>query len=261
MRYARSRAFFALLVSRQVALACLAGTLSATAIVACDDRSASTGISALDPPVFGDATIRGSVRFIGQPPPLAMIDMKGTCRDARPIQEETIVVGPSGGLRDVVVWLDDAPPSNGAGRPSPVLDQVGCRYEPHVLGVQVGTPLTITTSDPEFHNVHWIGRNNPGQNLGFNFVGQKQAVAFNRPEFLRMRCDVHPWMESHVAVLPNPFFSVTNSDGTFTVQNVPAGTYQVKTWHALLGERTASVTVTTGGEATLLLEYARPGSR
>lgn len=228
------------------------------AVVGCGDDRASMDPSSLPAPAFGDATLRGTVRFVGDPPQLAMIDPGGTCRDAKPIQEETIVVGRTGGLRDVVISLIDAPASTGQSLPAPTLDQIGCRYEPHVLGVQVGQPLRIRSSDPEFHNVHWINGVNPGENLSFSTKGESRTVSFRSPENIRMRCDVHPWMESHVAVLPNPFFAVTDADGTFTIARVPAGAYRVRAWHARLGEREGKATLDAAGTATLDFDFARP---
>lgn len=224
----------------------------------CDDAAPAADASKLPAPTFGSATIEGVVRFEGDLPALAMIDTRGTCKDIAPIQEETIVVDRTGGLRDVVVWLADAPASSGAGQPAPTLDQIGCQYVPHVIGVQVAQPLRIKTSDPEYHNVHWNNGLNPGANFGVSLNDPSRTVLFNRPEFIRTKCDIHPWMEAFIAVMPNPFFGVSDREGRFTIARVPAGTYQAKAWHRLLGERTASVTVGPDGKATLDLTYARP---
>lgn len=230
-------------------------------IAGCDDSTPSVDPSKLPPPTFGAGTIEGTVRFEGDAPQLAMIDTKGTCRDAAPIQEETVIVDRSGGLRDVVVWLVDAPASTGAAIPSPTLDQVGCRYVPHVIGVQVGQPLRVKSSDAEYHNVHWSNGANAGQNFGLSPTDPSRLVAFDRPEFIRTRCDIHPWMEAFIAIVPNPFFGVSDREGRFTIPRVPAGTYQAKAWHHRLGERTASVTVGADGKATLAFTYARPDAK
>lgn len=238
----------------------LAG-IAAALLASCGDEVGRVDPSTLPPPTFGEATITGTVRFVGEPPQLPMIDTRGICANVGPIQEETIVVSREGGLRDVVVWLVDAPASSGASLPAPVLDQVGCQYVPHVIGVQIGQPLKIRTSDPEYHNVHWNNGENPGQNFGMGTPGETRTVTLNTPEFIRTKCDIHAWMEAYIAVVPNPFFGVTDRDGRFTIARVPAGTYQAKAWHHRLGERTATVTVAADGTATLNLEYARPTPR
>ena len=243
--------------SRRIAIGLLASIAIAYASVGCGGDAPTIDATTLPAPTFGDATIRGTVRFVGDAPELKMIDRGQTCREASPIQEESIVVSRAGGLRDVIVCLTDAPASSGASLPPPTLDQVGCRYEPHVLAVQVGQPLRIRSSDAEFHNVHWVGEANPSENLGFTRAGESKLITLERPEFLRLRCDIHGWMESFVGVMPNPFFATTDRDGTFTIEKVPAGTYHATAWHALLGTRTGTVTVSASGTATLDFEYAR----
>ena len=236
---------------------CAAFGMMALFAAGCDDSTAPVDATKLPPPTFGTATIEGTVRYVGEPPPMAMIDTRGTCAEAAPIQEETVVVSREGGLRDVVVWLVDAPASDGSAEAPPTLDQLGCKYVPHVIAVQVGQPLRVHSSDAEFHNVHWDNGDNPGQNFGLSPTDRSRLVAFNRPEFIRTRCDVHAWMEAFIAVVPNPFFGVTDRDGRFTIARVPAGTYRAKAWHARLGERTASVTVAADGTAKLDVTYAR----
>ena len=246
---------------RALPIALLALIACGHAFVGCGGAAPQVDAATLPAPTFGDATIRGTVRFVGDPPPLAMIDRGQTCAEAPPIQEETVVVSRAGGLRDAIVWLTDAPASSGATLPPPLLDQVGCRYEPHVLAVQVGQPLKIRSSDREFHNTHWVGERNPSENLGFSRAGETKVVTLDRPEFLKLRCDVHGWMESRVGVMPNPFFAVSDREGAFAIKRVPAGTYHATAWHAVLGQRHGTATVAANGTATLNFVYAPPPPR
>lgn len=226
------------------------------ALAGCEEPSRPA--SELPEPTFGQASISGVVKFVGVAPERRMIDIGEACVGGPNfVQEETVVVAGDGGLRDVIVFLKDAPASFGKSQPRAKLDQVGCQYLPHVLAIQQGQPLAIATSDTVFHNVHWVSGTNPGKNLGFPANSASQVVTFDRPEFVRMRCDVHPWMEAHVGVMPNPFFAVSATDGRFTIERVPAGTYTLVVWHAMLGERSKPVTVGPDGTVTADFEFAR----
>src|SRR5579871_6234842 len=115
----------------------------------------------------GTATIRGTVTLFGKPPPMQTIPNQPCHEGAGPLTEESVVTDSSGHLQNVIVYLEDAP----SGPPNPslppvTLDQVNCRYVPHVLALQIGQPLHITTSDPTLHNVHGSCNDNPP----FNFA-------------------------------------------------------------------------------------------
>jgi plastocyanin len=159
---------------------------------------------------------------------------------------ELLLVGPDNGLQNVFVYVKDG---LGARRyPVPttpvVLDQKGCRYVPHVFGVQVGQTVNISNSDPTLHNVHAV----PGANREFNF-GQPAKVppasrVFDQPEIMiPFRCDVHGWMNAHAGVVAHPFFAVTKPDGSFEIKGLPAGTFTIEAWHEQLGTQAQSVTV------------------
>src|SRR5262249_18410636 len=122
------------------------------------------------------------------------------------------VVGHGGALKYVLVRVAAglegrrfAPPAQ-----SVMLDQHGCTYRPHVVGVQVGQQLLITNSDPTLHNVHTESRANKPFNFGMAIQGQKSPRYFSAPEvMIRAKCDVHPWMAAWIGVVEHPFFSVT----------------------------------------------------
>lgn len=231
---------------------------AAVMIAGCGESVAPPAVSGLAAPNFGTATIIGRVKFIGTPPERKMIDTS-TCQDGpRTQQEETIVVGEGGALRDVVVSLVDAPASDGSSQPQVTLDQVGCRYVPHVLALQVNQRLKITTSDGFFHNVHYTSAAEGDVNFGLHRTGESRVVSFDRAQTLRMECNVHPWMNASVAVVENPFFAVSDAAGRFTIARVPAGRFAVRAWHPLLGVRTASVEVAGDGSASLDIDFAPP---
>lgn len=133
----------------------------------------------------------------------------------------------------------------------PVLDQHGCMYTPRVIGAMVGQEIEIRNSDTTLHNVHALPEASKPFNNAMPMKGMTIKRKFTAPEVMvRVKCDVHPWMAAYIGVLPHPFFAVSAEDGTFTIANVPAGTYTVEAWHEKLGTQTASVTVADGAAAT-----------
>src|SRR5207247_7524562 len=134
------------------------------------------------------------------------------------------------------------------------LDQNGCHYKPHVLGVMVNQSITITNSDPTTHNIHFTPKNNPDWNQsqpnGAASMTHKLAVA---EVLVPVKCNQHPWMKSYVGVTKHPFFAVTAEDGSFSIKGVPPGKYTVVAWHeggANGTEKTMEVTVAAKARAT-----------
>ncbi len=186
---------------------------------------------------LGNGVVRGIVKFDGVPPKMAAIANK-PCHDGAPaLETETIVVGDGGAMRNVLVFVEGAGSGDGKHQKPAVLDQVHCRYVPHVLGVQVGQTLIVRSSDDTLHNVHYRPDRNPAANFGMTTPGAEKAVTFDAPDFIRVKCDVHPWMTSYVGVFENPFFAATGADGKFEIANLPAGDYSLVSWQEQLGRR------------------------
>jgi hypothetical protein len=159
---------------------------------------------------------------------------------------ELLVVGPGNGLKNVFVYVKDGLGARTYAVPTtPVmLDQKGCRYIPHVFGVQVGQPVQIANSDPTLHNVNSAPQNNRGFNFGQSPSTPAVTRTFDKPEIgVPFRCDVHTWMNAYAGVVAHPFFAVTADDGTFEIKGLPPGTYTIEAWHEQLGTQTQSVTV------------------
>jgi plastocyanin len=209
-------------------------------------------------PVLGDGTIRGTVRFIGEPPEMPLIDNQPCHDEAEPIREETIVVGSERGLKNVLVYLTGAPRFSGAGNDPAVLDQKSCRYVPHVIAVQVGQTLRIRSSDPTMHNVHYNPDHNPPANFGMTTRGAEKDVTFDQQDIFRVKCDVHPWMTAYIGVFDNPFFAVTGDDGAFALKQVPPGRYTLVAWHERLGTQEKQVTVEDGKPLDVTFQYKAP---
>lgn len=230
-------------IARSVGSVCI---LCLGLVAGCDRESAATKVAGpLPPPVFGQGVVRGTVTLKGEPPAMRAID-NGRCHaGAKPIVEETVVVGPGGRLKNAVVYLKGVPAS-AATQPPAELDQVDCRYVPHVVALQVGQVLRVKTSDPAMHNVHAVARRNEAVNFAMAGGSSPRELTFGAAEVFAVKCDVHPWMLAHVAVFEHPFFAVTGDDGAFEVKGVPHGQYTLACWHEALGELEQPVTVKDG---------------
>lgn len=201
--------------------------------------------------VQGGATVTGRVKFTGTKPAAARIDMteEPKCKEKHKTQPmtETVVVNANGTLGNVFVYVKSGLPADAkyAAPATPVvIDQDGCHYSPHVLGIQVGQNLEIRNSDPVLHNIKAKATKNRPFNISQPTAGMKTNRTFAAPEVMvALECNVHGWMNAFVGVLPHPFFAVTGADGSFTLKGLPPGTYTVEAWHEKYGVQTATVTV------------------
>jgi hypothetical protein len=124
------------------------------------------------------------------------------------------------------------------------LDQRGCIYVPHVMGIMVGQQYRILNSDGILHNIHTLPKINRSFNRAMPATLKETSTTFEKPEAVfNIKCDVHPWMSAYIAVFTHPFFSTTATDGKFTIAGLDAGTYEITAWHERLGTQSASVTV------------------
>lgn len=234
---------------------CLVATVLALGAVTGCNRGDDNPTPVTKPVVAaGKGTLAGTVKFDGQPPAPRRIEQATpqTCHPgARPIYDDSIIVDPDGGLRNVVVYVADAPAVEPApAGPAAVLDQANCQYAPHVLAVRVGRPVTVRSSDPTLHNVHSRTGLNRSFNLAFRTSGEERTMTFAKPEAgppVEVRCDVHQWMRAYVAVFDHPFFAVSSDGGRFGLAGLPAGTYTLVAWHERFGEKRRQVTVGEAG--------------
>jgi plastocyanin len=197
------------------------------------------------------SSVTGTVTFDGKPPalkPLAM-DADPVCAKKHPTPQpnEMLVLGNGNTMGNILVWVSKGLPS-GKTFPVPkepvVLDQNGCIYKPHVMGIMVGQTYKILNSDGVLHNIHTLPKINASFNKGMPPTLKEATTVFSKPEdVFHIKCDVHPWMSAYIAVFTHPFFSATGTDGKFTISGLDPGTYEITAWHERLGTQTASITV------------------
>ncbi len=198
--------------------------------------------------VSGGGTISGSVMYDGKPPARKALKIE---KDAKvcavhPKYREDVVVSSKGGLKNVVVYIDGIK-SGKAWAEKYTLDQNGCWFDPHVIIVGVGKKLSILNSDGILHNIHTYSTENPSINKAQPKFKKRISAKFAKPEFIKLRCDVHAWMSGWIVSAANPYYVVTDESGNFSISDVPAGTYTLKYWHETLGEQSMELTVTAGG--------------
>lgn len=218
-------------------------------------------------PEQGTATVKGTVKFEGEPPPRPAIDLgdQKFCVDRHkddPLRGETVVVGQGGGLANVFIQvtsgLENWKFPEGTGEV--VLDQTSCRYVPHLLAAQVGQTLKVKNSDPIMHNVHGVNRKTEKDE--FNWAQPKAGLEdtkdLKKAGHVAIKCEVHAWMNAHLWIVKHPFFAVTGEDGAFTLPKLPPGTYTIEAWHESekLGTQTQSVTVGDGETKEIVFMFA-----
>lgn len=169
-------------------------------------------------------------------------------KHSTPVASGQLVLGDGNTLANVFVQVKNAPAKDYSTPSEPVIiDQHGCMYEPRVSGAMVGQQVRFKNSDGVLHNVHGLPKENREFNIGMPPTVTESDKTFNKPEpVFPVKCDVHPWMKSYVAVMTHPFFSVTDDGGKFKIDNLPSGTYEIEAWHERLGTQTQSVTVGDG---------------
>ena len=172
--------------------------------------------------------------------------------------EESLLVGSDKGVKNVVVNIVD--PKDGKKMPAPTknatLDQNGCKFTPRVQIAAAGAPVDILNNDGILHNIHTFSKTNRAFNKAQPKFRKKMTHTFDKPEVIRIKCDVHNWMKGWVVVAGHPYYGMTDETGTFTIASVPAGSYTLEYWHEKLGKQTKTITVPATGSVTADLEFA-----
>jgi Carboxypeptidase regulatory-like domain len=193
-------------------------------------------------------TISGKVTYEGTPARQKPIDMSKepacAAQHPTPITTETVVVGPGNALVNVVVYVsagapdESTPPTEAA-----TVTQKGCQYLPHVIPMVVNQELKVVNADSNSHNIHPLAKINNEWNKSQPPGTPPFSEKFGKPEFIPVKCNIHPWMHSSFAVLKNSHYAVSGGDGSFSLPNLPPGKYTISAWHESYGEQTQDVTI------------------
>jgi len=207
------------------------------------EQPAAQPATPIDPATV--AIIDGTVKFDGTAPKSAKIDMSQDpgCKGAN--TAENLVVS-NGELANVFVYVKDGLGNRTFDVPKDpvVLDQKGCQYHPHVLGVMAGQTVKINNDDPTTHNIHPTPKDNREWNESQPPSSPALEKTFAREEImLPVKCNQHPWMKMYVNVVKSPFFAVTDASGKYEIKGLPPGDYTIAFVHEKLGEQDQKVTV------------------
>jgi len=197
--------------------------------------------------VPGGGTVSGKITYEGTPAKQKPIDMSKEPSCAKqystPATTETVVTGPNNALENVVVYISAGVPDDPAPSQAAVFTQKGCRYTPHVLAFQVNQQLEVVNDDQTSHNIHPLPKVNREWNKSQPPGTPPIVDKYDKPEFIPVKCNVHPWMHGTFAVLKNSHYSISAEGGDFKLPNLPPGKYTVTAWHESYGEQTQEVTI------------------
>jgi plastocyanin len=234
------------------------GNKQATETSETPSGGAAPAAAAVDPATAGSVT--GSVTLDGAAPTVKPINMSAEpyCQKAHttPVVPQEVVVGDKGALANVVVYVKDGLGNFTFDTPStPVpLDQKGCMYEPHVVALMAGQTLEVKNDDQTTHNIHPMPKSNQEWNTSQPPGAPAIDNSFARAELgIPVKCNVHPWMKSYIAVFKHPYFFVTDKSGSFDLKNLPPGTYTLEAWQEKYG--TVDQTVTIGPKESKTVNF------
>ena len=199
--------------------------------------------------IYAGGSITGTITFEGKAP-----KMKPLRLDADPIcvansetapKKEWLILDENKGVKNVLVFVTEGLNIDYSLPEEPVvIDQKGCIYSPHVVGIMAGQQLDILNNDGTLHNIHALPKVNKEFNKAQPRSKKKLSVKFEKPEApFKVKCDVHPWMGAYIGVFDHPCFSVSGDDGTYIISDLKPGEYVIEAWHEKLGSQTANVTV------------------
>jgi carboxypeptidase family protein len=210
--------------------------------------------------VSDGGAIQGKVTYQGTVPTRKIIPTKDreTCGATR--DEPEVVVGPDKGVQDAVVYLKAVEKGKALEKPTkkPEIVNHGCQFEPHVQAFPVGT-IVIVNSDPVMHNTHgFIGKQKQTVfNVALPVKGQRIEKPLTKPGIMRVECDTHGWMLGWVYAADNPYYAVTGKDGTFSITDVPPGSYSLVAWQEYTGETEVPVTVKAKEPTKMTIELKK----
>jgi plastocyanin len=206
------------------------------------------------PAAQGGGTIEADVKYNGAP----QVDKLKVNKDVEKCGQEAtiekVVVGSNKGLANAVVSVAGAKGQTTAKKAT--IDQRGCKFVPHVVAMTPGE-IEIKNSDDILHNIHTYSTANPSINKAQPKFKKTMVEKFEKPEIIKVTCDVHSWMLGWVAVMPHPFFGVTDQNGGTKIENVPAGKHTVEVWHETLGKQTKDVEVKAGQTSKVSFEMKK----
>jgi plastocyanin len=214
-------------------------------------------VASLCPALMFGGTISGKVTYTGTPVKQKAIDMskEPSCakQHATPVTTETIVTGANNTLQNVVVYISAGADDANAPAQAVTFTQKGCQYVPHVLALHTGQELQVANGDQTSHNIHPMPKVNREWNKSQPPGSPNISEKFDQPEFISVKCNIHPWMHGWFVVLKTNHYSISGDNGGFSLPNLPPGKYTISAWHEDYGTQTQDVTIT--GNETKSIDF------
>ena len=210
--------------------------------------------------VTDGGTIKGKVVFAGNPPAKKKIiptkDKEACGSGVREVDQ--ILLGPDKTVQDAVVYLKQIDKGKAWEKQAkaPAIDNQKCDFSPHVQVIPAGD-IEIVNSDPVLHNTHGFLGKVTVFNVALPNQGQRIAKPLKKSGMVRVECDAHGWMLGWIYVAENPYYAVSAKDGTFTLANVPPGSYTLVAWQEYAGAVEIPVTVKAKEVAPVTVELKK----
>lgn len=197
-------------------------------------------------PAYG--RIEGQVRLIIPPMSALPSGVYPSRRVSRPTPRTSEI-------SNVIVFLKDMPRRSDLPAHHATIVQKDEAFVPRVVAVTRGSTVDFPNADPFFHNVFSLSRG-ASFDLGRFPRGETRSRRFTTPGLVKVYCHIHSHMTASIMVFDHPFFRIPAADGSFAIDQVPPGTYEVGAWHERIGESTTRVRVEAG--RTARVEFAIP---
>lgn len=215
-------------------------------------------IATMSPALMFAGTVSGKVTFTGTPVKQKPIHMskEPTCakQHATPVTTETVVTGPNNALENVVVYISAGADDANAPAQAVTFTQKGCQYMPHVVALHTGQTIDVKNDDQTSHNIHPLAKVNREWNKSQPPGSPPIQEKFDQPEFISVKCNIHPWMHGWFAVLKTNHYAITGDGGSFSLPNLPPGKYTVTAWHEDYGTQQQEITIT--GNETKTVDFS-----
>ncbi|MDB5104868.1 MAG: uncharacterized protein JWP91_2557 [Fibrobacteres bacterium] len=212
--------------------------------------------------VANGGSISGTVKVKGKPPAdEEKIVHKNEATCGAKMAAQKYVVGAGGGVKWAVVRIDGIKEGKAMDAAPLFYDNLGCRFEPHVMVAPAGATLKVRNEDDMLHNSHFFLVEGAAKKNLINMALPKKGQVIENAKILRkeglvaVQCDAHDFMQGYIWVLSNPYGAVSGDNGEFSLSDVPAGVHKLKIWHEGFGEKEVTVTVAAGKDSKVAVEF------
>jgi plastocyanin len=207
-------------------------------------------------PSSGGGIVTGKVTLTGtvvKPKPIDLSKEPACVKmhAGKPLMPENMVMGADNTLGNVVIYVSGTADNTSHTELPADFDQRDCHYTTHILAVRTGQEIRISNGDPFAHNIHPLAKINREWNKMQLPNTPSFSYAYEKEEFIPIKCNIHAWMQGYFIVLNTNHFAVTGESGQFSLPNLPPGRYVLTAWHETLGTQSREITVTGNQSQTI----------